>query len=114
MGCFCQGAARILFPAIGMRIGREQFWESSAIPKKLRFFSRCAINLERSAMDLAFANIFLIGYRGTGKSTVARLLAERLGWKAVDADAILETRAGRTIQQIFADDGEAYFRDLES
>jgi len=58
--------------------------------------------------------IFLIGYRGTGKSTVARLLADRLGIEAIDADAELERRAGKTIRTMFAEDGERAFRDLES
>jgi shikimate kinase len=58
-------------------------------------------------------NLFLIGYRGTGKSTVARLLAERLGWGYVDADALLEEKHGRTIRQIFADEGETGFREKE-
>jgi shikimate kinase len=59
-------------------------------------------------------NLFLIGLRGTGKSTVARLVAKQLQWQAVDADQLLEERAGRSIRQIFADDGETTFRDLES
>src|SRR4051812_42037671 len=58
--------------------------------------------------------IFLIGYRGTGKSSVARLLAERLGWQWLDADAVLEARHGRSIRQIFAEEGEAGFRDKEA
>ena len=58
--------------------------------------------------------IFLIGYRGTGKSTVARLLADKLGIEAIDADHELERRAGKTIRRIFAEDGEPTFRDLES
>jgi shikimate kinase len=58
--------------------------------------------------------IFLIGYRGTGKSTVARLLAERLGWDWLDADTVLEERAGRTIRDIFAAEGEAGFRAREA
>jgi shikimate kinase len=58
--------------------------------------------------------VFLIGYRGTGKSTVARKLAERLGYDAVDADAEIERRAGKSIAAIFAEEGEAAFRDLES
>lgn len=58
--------------------------------------------------------IFLVGYRGTGKSTVARLLAERLGWSWLDADAVLEAKYGRTIAEIFASDGEAAFRDMEA
>jgi shikimate kinase len=60
------------------------------------------------------APLFLIGYRGTGKSTVARHLAERLGYDSIDADAEIERRAGKSIAAFFADDGEAAFRDLES
>lgn len=58
--------------------------------------------------------LFLIGYRGAGKTTVARLVAANLGWAWIDADALLEERAGRTIRQIFADEGEPTFRDRES
>lgn len=58
-------------------------------------------------------NIFLIGYRGTGKTTVAPILAERLGWTWIDADRALEERYGRSIQSIFAEEGEADFRDKE-
>ena len=59
-------------------------------------------------------NLFLIGYRGSGKSTVAEQLGVLLEWAWVDADAELEKRAGKTIQQIFVDSGEGAFRDLES
>ena len=58
--------------------------------------------------------IFLIGYRGTGKSTVARLLGARLGWDWRDADAVLEAKFGRSITEIFQSDGEAKFRELEA
>jgi shikimate kinase len=57
--------------------------------------------------------IFLIGYRCTGKTTVARLLGEKLGWDSVDADEVLEARYKTTIRQIFASEGEAGFRDKE-
>lgn len=59
-------------------------------------------------------NVILIGYRGTGKSAVARRLALALGWDWVDADVELELRAGKSIAAIFAEDGETAFRDLES
>ncbi|HLY26953.1 MAG TPA: shikimate kinase [Aggregatilineales bacterium] len=59
-------------------------------------------------------NIILCGFMGTGKSSVGRILAERLGWQFVDTDALIEQREGRTISAIFAEDGEAKFRDLES
>ena len=55
----------------------------------------------------------LVGYRGTGKTTVGRILAERLGWPFVDADHELERRAGKSVAAIFAEDGEPAFRDLE-
>lgn len=58
--------------------------------------------------------ITLIGYRGTGKTTVAQVLARRLGWDWVDADVEVELRAGKSIAAIFADDGEPVFRDLEA
>jgi shikimate kinase len=58
--------------------------------------------------------IFLIGYRGSGKTSVARVLAERLDWDWLDADSVLETRHGRSIRQIFAEEGEAGFRDKEA
>lgn len=58
--------------------------------------------------------VFLIGYRGVGKSTVGERLAARLGWRALDADVELERRAGRSIADIFAAEGEPHFRDLEA
>jgi shikimate kinase len=56
----------------------------------------------------------LIGYRATGKTTLARLLAERLGWDWIDADVEIERLAGKSIQRIFAEDGEPKFRDWEA
>lgn len=57
--------------------------------------------------------ITLIGYRGSGKTTVARPLAEKLGWNWVDADAALEAAAGCTIREIFEKEGEPGFRRRE-
>jgi len=59
-------------------------------------------------------NIVLIGYRGTGKSTVGRLLAARLGRELVSTDAEIVTRAERTIPEIVAQEGWEYFRNMES
>lgn len=58
-------------------------------------------------------NIVLIGMMGCGKSTVGGLLARRLGRKLVDTDALVEEKEGRTIPEIFASDGEDYFRQIE-
>src|SRR5450631_830970 len=59
------------------------------------------------------AQIVLLGFMGAGKSTVGPLLAELLGWQVFDADTVLERRAGCTIAELFARDGEAGFRRLE-
>jgi shikimate kinase len=59
-------------------------------------------------------SIALIGYRGTGKTTVAQALAMRLGWDWVDADDVVELRTGKSIAAIFADEGQDAFRDLEA
>ena len=57
--------------------------------------------------------ISLIGYRGSGKSSVAPLLASRLGWDWFDADALIEQTGGCTIREIFTNHGEPHFRELE-
>ena len=57
--------------------------------------------------------VTLIGLMGAGKSKVGRLTAERLGRAFVDTDALIAQRAGRTVANIFATDGEAVFRTLE-
>lgn len=59
-------------------------------------------------------NIFLVGFMGAGKSTVGKIVAEKLGFGFCDADKHIEEKAGTTITQIFAEQGEEYFRDLES
>ncbi len=58
--------------------------------------------------------IYLTGYMGCGKSTVGPLLAERMGLDFVDLDETIAEGAGRSIEQIFADDGEDRFRALEA
>jgi len=58
--------------------------------------------------------IVLTGFMGSGKSTVGRSLAHRLGWRFVDLDNLIEERDGRTVSRIFAESGEAAFRDLET
>jgi shikimate kinase len=58
--------------------------------------------------------IVLIGLMGTGKSTVARTLATHYNLDCLDTDKLVESRAGKSVRQVFADDGEAAFRDIES
>lgn len=55
----------------------------------------------------------LVGTMGAGKTTVGRLLADALGVAFLDSDHAIEARAGKSVQEIFVDDGEAAFRELE-
>jgi 3-dehydroquinate synthase len=57
--------------------------------------------------------IVLIGLSGSGKSAVARALAMRLGWQCADSDQLIETEQGKTVPEIFSQDGEQRFRGLE-
>ena len=59
-------------------------------------------------------HIFLIGFMGVGKSTVARMLSRQLGVKEYDTDRMIVARDGREISQIFAEDGELAFRKMET
>lgn len=58
-------------------------------------------------------NLVLIGFMGVGKGTIARALAENLGVFAIDCDDLIESFANKKISQIFADSGEAKFRQIE-
>jgi shikimate kinase len=58
--------------------------------------------------------IVLIGFMGSGKTTVGRILAARLGWDLVDTDALVEERAGAPVTRIFRDLGERKFREKEA
>jgi len=58
-------------------------------------------------------NLALVGFMGTGKTSVGRLVAEHLHFDFLDTDEMIQTRAGRTIADIFAKDGEPAFRTLE-
>jgi shikimate kinase len=57
--------------------------------------------------------VVLVGLSGSGKTTVARLLARRLGWRFVDTDQVIQHQAGMTVQEIFRSQGEPVFRSLE-
>ncbi|HTV02242.1 MAG TPA: shikimate kinase [Luteitalea sp.] len=57
--------------------------------------------------------LYLVGFMGSGKTTLARALSRRLGWRAIDLDEEIERREGRSVAQVFAQEGEAYFRQVE-
>ncbi len=58
-------------------------------------------------------SILLVGYRGSGKSTIGRKLADRLWQRFVDTDDMIVRRAGKSIRDIFEQEGEAAFREIE-
>ncbi len=64
-------------------------------------------------MQAPDANLYLVGFMGTGKTTVGRMAAQRLGFALLDSDQEIERQQGRTIAGIFAEDGEPAFRAME-
>ncbi len=65
-------------------------------------------------IDRKFSDsIFLCGFMGTGKTTIGKKLAERVQAEFIDLDKEIEKKDGRSIPEIFSEDGEAYFRELE-
>ena len=64
-------------------------------------------------MDPADVNLYLVGFMGTGKTTVGRAVAQRLGFQLMDSDHEIERQQGRTIPEIFAASGEPAFRAME-
>jgi shikimate kinase len=71
-------------------------------------------NVRKRAAAPGVDRIVLTGFMGSGKTSVGRVLAERLGWRFLDLDAEIERRDGRTVPEIFAASGEAQFRKLET
>jgi shikimate kinase len=76
---------------------------------RIRGFSKRSIGSLAVTVD----KIFLVGFMAAGKTTVARALAARLGWRAEDVDELIEARERRTVAEIFARNGEPYFRAIE-
>ena len=66
----------------------------------------------KGSKELDIKNISLIGFMGSGKSTVGRILAEKLNFLFIDTDIIIELSENRSIPEIFKHDGEDFFRDV--
>jgi shikimate kinase len=64
-------------------------------------------------MEPADVNLYLVGFMGTGKTTVGRAVAQKLGFNALDSDHEIERQQGKTIPEIFAQHGEPAFRAME-
>jgi shikimate kinase len=71
------------------------------------------MNSSVTKTSLSATTIFLVGFMGSGKTTVGRLLAQRMAWKFADLDALIEQAEGVSISEIFARSGEAAFRRRE-
>jgi shikimate kinase len=73
------------------------------------------LRLNASVQNLrAVHNLALVGFMGTGKSSVGRLVAEQLRFDFIDTDDLIESQTGKTIAEIFSENGEAAFRQLEA
>src|SRR5689334_14980044 len=80
-------------------------------------FTRSTHNLHKQTMTPpdrpSPSLVFLVGFMGSGKTTVGRALATLMGWHFVDLDQVIEAREGRSIREIFETRGEAEFRRIE-
>lgn len=103
--------------AAGMEVigGIELLIAQAALQFELFTGSRPPELAMRAAAAAALSEkIVLVGFMGAGKTTVGRLLAARLGMTFIDVDAAIAAEQGRSVAQIFAEDGEAGFREIEA
>ena len=85
-----------------------------AVPPKRPRYAPKPIRPPDQKLDLKKTNLYLVGMMGAGKTTIGRKLANRLGYRFIDTDDVIEQTAKQPINQIFAQSGEAEFRRLES
>ena len=104
LGIPCEGGLRML---VGQGVRASEIFQGHRIPETEldRVFKKISNEMQ---------NIVLIGMPGSGKSTVAEILADRLKRECVEADAEIEKEAGMTIPEIFSREGEEGFRRLET
>lgn len=77
-------------------------------------FSSAAKSRESAVGAQPVERIVLTGFMGSGKSTIGRRLAQKLHWRFIDLDSLIEQRDGRAVSRIFAESGEPTFRALET
>ena len=111
----CQAKKSFMEPVSGL-----QMLASQAVYSYMLFTDRVVEDIDKITEKIAGElrqqkqNILLIGMPGTGKTTVGTILADMLSKEIYDTDEMVAARDGRTIPEIFEEDGEEYFRDLES
>src|SRR5690242_348080 len=93
-------------------------WSSSAATRSRRRGATCARTSTTSRRDSDDAampprSVVLIGFMASGKTAVGRALADQLGFEFCDTDELVTSAAGRTVEEIFADEGEDGFRSRE-
>ncbi len=106
-------ARRLGVPAVGglyMLVAQAAYAAEKFVEKPVSAEKREAVYRQLAAQK---QNVVLIGMPGCGKSTVGRRLADQLGMEFVDTDREIERREGRSVQEIFATEGENGFRDIE-
>ena len=111
----CQAKKSFMEPVSGL-----QMLVSQAVYSYMLFTDRVVEDIDEITEEIADEmrqskqNILLIGMPGTGKTTVGTILADMLSREIYDTDEMVVVRDGRTIPEIFEEEGEEYFRDLES
>lgn len=108
-GCIVRSAPELFGGSLSFATAGESTAPGQLTPKRIE-------NIRRSLFLLPTRphNIALIGYMGTGKTTVGKFLAQQTGMTFVDTDGYIEEMTGKTIPQIFSESGEKAFRDLET
>ncbi|MEZ5385886.1 MAG: shikimate kinase [Prosthecobacter sp.] len=100
--------------ATGWRLRFPTYFDALANDPELASSILAIVDESQSSQLPRQPNILLIGLMGSGKSTVGRIVAQMIGFQFIDTDALIVETAGLTIPEIFAKDGEAGFRKLES
>lgn len=73
-----------------------------------------ALAVSPTTRGMRFSNLALLGFMGCGKTTIGQRVAQKIGWRFVDSDELIERKTGLTISEIFSRFGEEYFRLLET
>ena len=94
--------------------GRAAATVESSQPMAAQIISSHSAATTPAALTNGLRRIVLTGFMGAGKTTIGRLLAERLGWKFLDLDTLVEDRTDLTIAELILRDGEAGFRKMEA
>ncbi len=113
-GANTQGGLAMLF---GQAVEAQRIWNPDLgwdRPEVQAKLARIPAKLSRELVRRDTVKYLFTGFMGSGKTTVGRAVAERIGLPFIDLDSRIHARAGKTIPEIFADDGEAAFRLLEA